>query len=503
MFFADQSRPVVLVTLAIFLQVLLAALDTTIVSTAMPTVVAALGGLHLYSSVFSVYMIASTIATPIAGKLSDQFNRKRMYLASLFAFLVTSMLCGAAPGMIWLIVGRALQGLAGGTMFAISLSLVAVLYAPHERGRIQGIISSLWAIASMIGPPLGGYVVQHLSWRWAFYLNLPVGILAMVFVHRFLREPALAGKQTTIDYAGAALLTTVVAGVMVVSNNLQVFSRLALLLVGALLVLLLLVLLHIERRAAAPILPLALLRQREIAAANLTTFLTSVCTFGFIVFAPLFVQGVLSGTATQAGLVLIPLSIGWGGGSFLSAHFLNRLGYRPVAVLGAVLMLIGFGYLNFTTHMPALAGIAAVGCLIGIGMGLATNVVTVAVQNSAPSEHLGAATSSTIFARALGGALGVSILGAILAGRVAALLGDTTAGGVNDGLAEIRTLLLPETRAQLPPQAYAHLQLGLAAGLHAVFAACAVLTLAAFFVSLRVSTQRPYTDSKTLPATVR
>ncbi len=500
--FADRSRAVLLVTLAIFLQVLLAALDTTIVSTAMPTVAAALGGMHLYSGVFSAYMIASTIATPIAGKLSDQFNRKKMYLASITAFLATSMLCGVAPSMIWLIVCRALQGLAGGTMFAISLSLVAVLYAPHERGKIQGIISSLWAIASMIGPPLGGYVVQHLSWRWAFYLNLPVGILAMAFIHRFLHDPATAGRHATIDYAGAAVLTTLVAGVMVLSNNLQAFSRLALLLSGAALVALLLVLVRIERRAVAPIMPLALLRQGDIAAANLTTFVTGICTFGFIVFAPLFVQGVLSGTATAAGLVLIPLSIGWGGGSFSSAHFLNRVGYRPVAMLGALFMIAGFGYLSFAMHSPTFAGIATVGFVIGAGMGLATNVITVAVQNSAAPQHIGTATSSTIFSRALGGAVGVSLLGAILAGRVAALVGGSAAGGANGGLAEIRALLLPETRAQIPPESFVHLQRGLAEGLHTVFAVCGVLSLAAFLVTLRVSARRPHEEIKTLHSTV-
>lgn len=482
-----------LVTLAIFLQVLLAALDTTIVSTAMPTVVAALGGLNLYSGVFSAYLIASTIATPIAGKLSDQFNRKNMYLASIVAFLATSMLCGVARNMIWLIVCRALQGLAGGTMFAISLSLVGVIYPPHQRGKIQGFISSLWAIASMIGPPLGGYVVQHFSWRWAFYLNLPIGILAMVFIHRFLHDPAHPHKHVKVDYAGAALLVLMVTGVMILFNNLEAISRIVLLIAFAVIAALLFWLLHVERKAAAPIVPLALLRQSDIAAANLTTFIMGVCAFSLIVFAPLFVQGVLSGTATQAGLVLLPFSIGWGLGSFGSGHYMHRFSYRAIAMSGVVFMVAGFGYQTLFLHTASFFQLAAVGFFIGIGMGMATNAITVAVQNTAPPEQLGTATASTIFSRALGAAIGVSILGAVLAHRVAANVGGPAANG---GLAEVRALLLPETRMHISTEALAHLQTGLAGGLHFVFGICCALAALTFFVAMRVSAQRPQVEIK-------
>ncbi len=490
----DQNeRATKLVTLAIFLQVLLAALDTTIVSTAMPTVVAALGGLNLYSGVFSAYLIASTIATPIAGKLSDQFNRKNMYLASIVAFLATSMLCGVARNMVWLIVCRALQGLAGGTMFAISLSLVGVIYPPHQRGKIQGFISSLWAIASMIGPPLGGYVVQHFSWRWAFYLNLPIGILAMVFIHRFLHDSAHTHKHVKVDYAGAALLAVAVTGVMILSNNLETISRTVLLAALGAIAVLLFGLWHLERKAGAPIVPLTLLRQSDIAAANLTTFIMGVCAFSLIVFAPLFVQGVLSGTATQAGLVLLPFSIGWGLGSFGSGHFVNRFSYRVIAMSGVLFMVAGFGYQTLFLHTASFFQLATVGFFIGIGMGMATNAITVAVQNTAPPDQLGTATASTIFSRALGAAIGVSILGAVLAHRVAANVGGPAANG---GLVEVRTLLLPETRAQISTDVLAHLQTGLADGLHFIFGICCVLAVITFFVAMRVSALRPEVEIK-------
>ncbi|MGH7491406.1 MAG: MFS transporter, partial [bacterium] len=297
-----STRGLRLVTAAIFLQVFLAAVDTTIVSTAMPTVVAALGGMRWYSWVFSAYMIASTIATPIAGKLSDQFSRKRMYLASIIAFLAASMLCGASPNMVWLIVCRALQGLAGGTMFAISLGLIGVLYPAHQRGKMQGFFSSLWAIASIIGPPLGGYVVEHLSWRWTFYLNLPLGALALAFLSRFFHDAERGTVKQELDFAGAAVLSVLALGLLLTVTNLDRFSPVILAIVLAATTACVILLIRIERLAEAPIVPLHLLRTPAIAAANLTTLATGVCAFSLILFAPLFVQGVMLRPATHAGL---------------------------------------------------------------------------------------------------------------------------------------------------------------------------------------------------------
>ena len=490
----SHTRNTRLVTLAVFLQVFLAAMDNTIISTAMPTVVAALGGMRWYSWVFSVYLMASTIATPIAGKLSDQFSRKRIYLLSISAFLIASMLCGFAPNMTWLIFARLAQGLAAGTMFAVSLGLTAILYPPHQRGKVQGILSSLWAIASIIGPVLGGYVVEHFSWRWTFYLNLPLGLLALTFIGRYLHEPEQKSERQQIDYRGAATLAATVTSLLYLVTNYDQLQT-PWLVAGALLIaIFFMLLLHIEREAAAPILPFALLRRKEIAAANLATFSTGIGAFGLILFAPLFVQGVLLRPATEAGLVLLPFSFGWAGGSMASGHLVNRLGYRNLAVLGAVLMISGnvlLGVLNVASTLFAVAA----GCgLAGFGMGMVTTAITVSVQNNVSAHELGVATASTIFSRALGAATGTSILGAVLALRLGNLLKEFFPQNPAGAITEIRSLLLREMRTQISPDVLAQMQHGLAQALRTVFQACVVASVFALFVALRVSAHRPRTE---------
>jgi len=421
-----------------------------------------------------------------------------MYLASIVTFLASSMLCGVSPNMIWLIVCRALQGMAGGTMFALSLGLVGVLYPPQHRGKIQGFISSLWAIASIIGPPMGGYVVEHFSWRWTFYLNMPLGILAIVFFTRYFHEPARATKRQQVDYAGALALSLLAVGLLLVVTNLDLFSPLLL----SVLVLAILAsgfgLIRLESHAPAPIIPLHLFRRSEIAAANLTTLTTGVCAFSLILFAPLFVQGAMLRPATQAGIVLLPFSFGWAGGSLVSGHAVNRFGYRNLAACGAALMAAGF-FFQTTLDMHATLWQVSLACLAaGLGMGMVTTAVTVAVQNSVPPQELGVATASTIFSRALGAAIGVSVLGAVLSQRVAHELRSIFPETNSQAMSQVRTLLLPESRAQLAPELAAQLQQGLSAGLHTVFLACAGMAAVGFLVTLRVSAGKPVNEKGVL-----
>jgi EmrB/QacA subfamily drug resistance transporter len=493
-----SNRGLSLVTLAIFSQVFLAAVDTTIVSAAMPTVVAALGGLRWYSWVFSAYMIASTIATPIAGKLSDQFSRKRMYLASITSFLTASMLCGLSPNMVWLIVCRALQGLAGGTMFAISLGLVGVLFPPHQRGKMQGFFSSLWAIASIIGPPLGGYVVEHFSWRWTFYLNLPLGVLAIVFFSCFFQEPQRVKTKQEIDYAGAAVLSVLAVGLLFAVTNLDRFTPGMIVVILLVAVACVVLLNRIERRAAAPMVPLQLLRRSEIAAANLTTLTTGVCAFSLILFAPLFVQGAMLRPATHAGIVLLPFSVGWAAGSLSSGHLVNHFGYRKLAAAGAVLMILGFLYQITLDSRATLLQVSSACLAAGLGMGLVTTAITVSVQNNVEPQELGVATASTIFSRALGAAVGVSLLGWVLSQRVAHELRNVFPEANSQAMSEVRSLLLPESRAQISPDLAVQLQLGLSAGLHTVFLICTGVAVLAFLATLRVSSRKPARETGTV-----
>ncbi len=494
---SPSHRELVLVTIAIFLQVFLSALDTTIVGTAMPTVVAALGGLNLYGWVFSAYMLTSTVATPIAGKLSDQLSRKRLYLTGIAGFVISSWLCGLSQNMIMLIVFRALQGRAGGTMFAVSIGLIAVLYPPEKRGRMQGMLASVWAITSMFGPLLGGFVVEHVSWRWAFYLNLPLGIVAWLFVKKNLHEhtgSAIAGNSASpkvqIDYRGAiVLIGSVVSFLLGITDDIHTVLAWRIALLAASLVLLI-AFIQIERRAAEPILPLALLRRREIAAANLCTFITAIGMFGMIIFAPLFVQGVLLGTPSQAGMILIPISIGWALGSLTSGHTVNRFGYRLLAVTGASLVTTGLFLQTRLDAGSSLLQLAAVCWGVGLGMGLVTTAITVSVQNTVAISQVGVITSSTVFSRTLGASVGVSVMGAILSQRLGNLLNGVFPGMINGALGEVRLLLQPTARAKTSPESLKILQHALEVSLQDVFLFAAAVTLLAVFIAFRVSSQR-------------
>jgi EmrB/QacA subfamily drug resistance transporter len=510
-----SHRELVLVTVAIFLQVFLSALDTTIVGTAMPTVVAALGGLNLYSWVFSAYMLTSTVSTPIAGKLSDQVSRKRLYLTGIAGFVISSWLCGLSQNMVMLIVFRAIQGMAGGTMFAVSIGLIAVLYPPEKRGRMQGLLASVWAITSMFGPLLGGFVVEHFSWRWSFYLNLPLGLMAWLFVKRNLHESTGAApdfpsetssrkvgapRQIQIDYLGAGMLIAGVATLLLsITDNSHTPLHWRAILFAISLVFIF-IFFQIERRAAEPILPLALLRRREIAAANLSTFITAIGMFSVIIFAPLFVQGALLGSPTQAGLVLIPISIGWALGSLASGHTVNHFGYRLLTVSGAMLMTISLFLQSQLEAASPLLHIAGVCFGVGLGMGLVTTAITVSVQNTVEPAHIGVATASTVFSRSLGATVGVSIMGAILSQRLEALLHNVFPGMVNGALSEVRQLLRPEARAQIAPESLKLLQQALENSLQEVFLVTAVVALLAMLIAFRVSPQRPAATNKTKDA---
>jgi EmrB/QacA subfamily drug resistance transporter len=489
-----------LVTIAIFLQVFLSALDTTIIGAAMPTVVAALGGIHLYSWVFSAYMLTSTVSTPIAGKLSDQLSRKRLYLTGIAGFVISSWLCGLSQNLIMLIVFRAIQGVAAGAMIAVSMGLIAVLYPPEKRGRMQGMLASVWAVTSMFGPLVGGFVVEHFSWRWAFYLNLPLGLLAWFFVKRYLHETpqevSSERQNIKVDYFGAlVLIVGVVSFLLAITDEIHaaVVWRVALLAVS---LFALIAFIQIERRAAEPILPLNLLRRREIAAANLTTFITAIGMFGMIIFAPLFVQGAMLGTPSQAGMVLIPISMGWALGSLTSGHTVNRLGYRQLAVTGVILLTIGLFLQSRLIAASSLFHIAAVCLCVGFGMGLVTTAITVSVQNTVEPSQVGTATASTVFSRILGASVGVSVMGAILSQRLSTMLRDVLPNMTNGALGEVRKLLLPEERLKMPAETLSAFRQALEESLQDVFLFAACVVLAAVLVAMRVSSQRPVSASK-------
>jgi EmrB/QacA subfamily drug resistance transporter len=410
-----------LVTLGILVGTFLAAIESTIVATAMPTVVAHFGGLAHYSWVFAGYMLSSTVTMPIWGKLSDLYGRRPFYLASVGLFLLGSALSGASQSMTQLILFRAIQGIGAGGLLPLGMTLLGEMYTTAERGRMQGLFSAVWGLSSIVGPLVGGYVTEAISWRWVFYLNLPFGLAAGAIVGSALVEPERHAAPR-IDYTGAALLMVSVGTLMLAlgqsglkdaampAGRLGLLFGLALVAGSALLAW--------ERRVAEPIVPLGLFRDRLVRTTTMSGFLTGVAMFGAISYVPLFVQAALGGTATQAGRTLTPLLLGWVSMSVVTGRLLPRTGHRPLVLTGLSLVTLGFFGLASAGHDTARVVLYLTLGVMGMGMGLTMLSLLLALQAAVPRTSLGAATSFAQFSRSIGGAVGVSLLGAVVAGTL-------------------------------------------------------------------------------------
>jgi EmrB/QacA subfamily drug resistance transporter len=407
--------------LGVMLAIFLGAMESTVVATAMPKVVASLGGLHMYSWVFSGFLLTSTVTMPLWGRLSDLYGRRTMYLWGLVIFLVGSALSGLSRSMIELIVFRMLQGLGAGSLITIGMTIVGELFGLERRAKMQGYISGVWGIASLVGPLLGGLLTDYVSWRWVFYINLPFGALAMVLIAGALAKGRPTARTPVIDYTGVVLFATAVSALLLgvleagrvgAWTGPDVVGALALALVA------LVAFVAVERRAAEPILPLGLFRNRIVVAAVLTGFLAGMAMFGAISFVPLFLQRVSGTSATQAGFVLTPFIIGWVALSIGSARLVLRVGYRVVVLGGMVCLALAFTL--FTRWSAGLAPTTAMRDVLiaGVGMGMNMVPMLIAVQSAVSRSELGVATSMTQFFRAVGGAVGLAVMGAVMAQRL-------------------------------------------------------------------------------------
>src|SRR5688500_2451922 len=389
----------------------LGALEATVVGTAMPTVIATLGGLNHYSWVFSAYLLTSTASVPIWGRLSDQYGRRRMYLIGIAIFLVGSVMSGAATSMNTLIAARAVQGLGTGAIIPLSMTIVGELYTLAERARTQAIFSGVWGVASVAGPLVGGYITDALSWRWVFYINLPFGLLAVTVI-LLAYPPTRRTHAVRVDWLGAGLLFGGISALLIARGADTGGGIAAAFAAGA--ALLLAAFVMVERRVAEPILPLNLLKTPLIARTIIVVFLVGMALFGAIAFIPLFVQGVMGATATQAGQVLTPLFLGWVVMSVASARLTVKLGYRKLAITGSVLLTAGFIGLTFVGADSARSTVLMCGMLIGAGMGLSMLSLLLAVQHGVDRAHLGVATSLNQFSRSVGAAVGIAAMGALM-----------------------------------------------------------------------------------------
>ena len=394
----------------------LGALEATVVSTAMPTVIATLGGLAHYSWVFSAYLLTSTASVPIWGRLSDLYGRRRLYLAGVTVFLVGSMLAGAAGSMTQLIVFRAIQGLGAGAIIPLGMTIVGELYSLEERARTQALFSGVWGVASIAGPLVGGYITDALSWPWVFYLNLPFGILAMGVIATAY-PPAPPMSEARVDWAGAALLFAGVTALLFALSDAATAPLFWLAGAAALLAALVVV----ERRVPQPILPFDLFENRVVARSLIVAFLVGTAMFGAIAFVPLFVQAVMGGSATEAGTSLTPLFLGWVLSSIAGARLSVRTGYRRVTSAGVALIATGFVMLVMMDINAGRSMLLGSALVLGCGMGLSMLALLLAIQHGVDRTRLGLATALNQFSRSIGAAVGVAIMGAMLARSMAGL----------------------------------------------------------------------------------
>ncbi len=435
------------VVLAVQLGVLLAALDSTIVGTAMPTVVATLGGVALYPWVFSAYMLASTVVMPVFGGISDRLGRRGPFLAAVGVFGVGSLLAGAAPSMVVLIAGRAVQGIGAGGILALALIIFGDLFPGARRGRMQALITAVWGFASIAGPLLGGVIVDRASWRWVFYMNLPLGVVVAALIVAGLREtaPGLLGRGgRRLDLAGAAVFLVGVTAVLFAilesgqpsqggPSRLWAPGRLLAALVG---LVCLVLFVRIERASPDPLLDLGLFREAPFTVASLTGFFAGAAMFGALVHVPLLVQWGQGADATTAGVSLMTMSGGWSLGGLAAGQFMNVFGFWWLSLLGMAVM--GAGYLALAMRPDATwAFLLTAGGAIGIGMGLAAITLIVAVQTLIPREQRGVATAAVLFFRNVGSTIGVAVMGAVLTARLGVQVTglDRGTAGLPPGLA--------------------------------------------------------------------
>ncbi len=478
---ARHDAPTGLIIAALLLVMLLSALDQTIVSTALPTIVGELGGLDQLSWVVTAYLLASTIVLPLYGKLGDLYGRKIVLQAAIVLFLAGSALCGIAQDMTQLIVLRALQGLGGGGLMVVTMAAIGDLVPPDRRARYQGMFGGVYGLATIIGPLLGGFLVEHLSWRWIFTINLPLGFLALAVIGIAFR-PHTAHVKHRIDYMGAAFLATALTCVILFTSEggsllpwsspqLWMTLVLSLVAVGGFI--------YEERLAAEPIMPLDLFRQRTFVLMGLIGFVVGIALFGSVTFIPLYLQVVKGSTPSQAGMQLLPMMGGMLAMSVISGRLISRLGtYRPFPIAGTLLGGVAMALLSTLSLDTPLHTMYAYMALLGIGLGMVMPVLTLAVQNTVEFRHMGVATSGVTLFRSIGGSIGVAAFGALFSHGLESRVMQALPAGT-----ELPPALGPAAVHQLPDAVRdAYLQ-AFAGSLHVVYLAAAAVIAIAFVLA--------------------
>jgi EmrB/QacA subfamily drug resistance transporter len=478
---AAQPQRVRLIFGALMLVLLLASLDQTIVSTALPTIVGDLGGITHLSWVVTSYLLASTIAGPLYGKLGDLYGRKSLLQGAIVIFLIGSALCGISQNMTELIGFRALQGLGGGGLMVLTLAAVGDLFPPRERGRYQGFFGAVFGISTIVGPLLGGFFVDNLSWRWIFYVNLPIGAIALgvIGVAFHARSERVSHR---VDYLGAAVLAGGLASIVLFTSlggNTYAWSSPAIIVMAVVGVALLVAFPFVERRAAEPILPLELFRNRVFTVTSAVGFIVGLALFGAITYLPLYLQIVRAYSPTSSGLFLTPLMGGLLVTSIISGQLISRYGrYKPFPIAGTAIMTVAVYLLSgLAVHTPIWHTILAM-IVLGLGLGMVMQVLILAAQNAVDYRLLGVATSGSTLFRQIGGSIGVSAFGAIFSNRLASELAAKLPPGTR-----IPTAANPEVVKHLPQAIHGPYIQSFVDALQPVFLAATGISLLAFLLT--------------------
>jgi EmrB/QacA subfamily drug resistance transporter len=517
-------RRLILVTVGVMLALLLAALDQTIVGTAMPRIIAELNGFDKYAWVTTAYLLTSTIMVPIAGKLGDLFGRKPFILVGMAGFMAMSWLCGFSQNMTELILFRGLQGLFGGMLFASVFTVLADIFTPQTRARMQGVFGGVFGLASVIGPTTGGFITDNWGWRWVFYVNIPVGVLGIALLVAYLPFVRTSASWKHIDFAGAGLLALGLTPILLALSNTNTYGwtgwQTIVPLIGGILVLIAFVI--VESREEEPIIPISLFRNRAFTVSIVVGFIASFGMFGTIIFVPLVYQGVLGISATNSGALITPLMFGLIGASVLTGQLMVRIkNYQYLGTVGAAVMAVGMYLLSEVSVHSTRLEVTASLVLVGIGLGTTMPLYIQAVQSAVARRFLGVVTSNIQFARNVGGTIATAIFGSILASRlgpniqtqVAALhlpASFTSNFKVSGGSAQqiFNPANLAAARAALPvdarplfDQAIIAVKAGLASTLHEMFLIGFVAILLSVVASLFMPNV-PLLAAKKRPATM-